>query len=81
MFDAEELAAVESHAEEGGVRLIAVAVSVMTRLAHELVGEPLRAVFPVHSAMSRAGTTRWDGSSPTPSSNPQTPAMKPATPL
>ncbi|WP_146340638.1 peptide synthetase [Nesterenkonia sp. NBAIMH1] len=49
VFDAEELAAVESHAEEGGVRLIAVAVSVMTRLAHELVGEPLRAVFPVHS--------------------------------
>ncbi|WP_170228447.1 peptide synthetase [Nesterenkonia populi] len=49
VFDAEELADVEAHAKEKGVRLIAVAVSVMTKLAHELVGEPLRAVFPVHS--------------------------------
>ncbi|MVT25379.1 peptide synthetase [Nesterenkonia alkaliphila] len=49
VFDAEELAAVEAHAKEHSVRLIAVAVSVMTRLAGELSGEPFRAVFPVHS--------------------------------
>ncbi|WP_150461626.1 condensation domain-containing protein [Nesterenkonia ebinurensis] len=49
VFDAEELTAVEAHAKEHGVRLIAVAVSVMTRLAAELSGEPFRAVFPVHS--------------------------------
>ncbi|TLP79925.1 condensation domain-containing protein [Nesterenkonia sphaerica] len=55
VFDAEELAQVEAHAAEHRVRLIAVAVSVMTRLAAELSGEPLRAVFPVHS---RHGT-RW----------------------
>lgn len=49
VFDAEELAHVETHAAEQQVRLIAVAVSVMTRLAAELSGEPFRAVFPVHS--------------------------------
>lgn len=49
VFDTEELAQVEAHAAEHKVRLIAVAVSVMTRLASELSGEPFRAVFPVHS--------------------------------
>ncbi|TLP95070.1 peptide synthetase [Nesterenkonia salmonea] len=49
VFDADELAQVEAHAAEHKVRLIAVAVSVMTRLAAELSGGPLRAVFPVHS--------------------------------
>lgn len=49
VFDSEELAQVEAHAAEHKVRLIAVAVSVMTRLAAELSGEPFRAVFPVHS--------------------------------
>ena len=49
VFDSEELAHVETHAAEQQVRLIAVAVSVMTRLAAELSGEPFRAVFPVHS--------------------------------
>ncbi len=49
VFDAEELAFLEAHAAEHGVRLIAVAVSVMTRLARELAGQPLRTVFPVHS--------------------------------
>jgi mycolipenoyl-CoA---2-(long-chain-fatty acyl)-trehalose mycolipenoyltransferase / long-chain-acyl-CoA---trehalose acyltransferase len=55
VFDPEELAQAEAHAAEHKVRLIAVAVSVMTRLAAELSDEPLRAVFPVHS---RHGT-RW----------------------
>lgn len=49
VFDAEELAFLEAHAAAHGVRLIAVAVSVMTRLARELAGQPLRTVFPVHS--------------------------------
>lgn len=55
VFDSEELAQVEAHAAEHQVRLIAVAVSVMTRLAGELSGEPFRAVFPVHSRHDR----RW----------------------
>lgn len=49
VFDAEELAFLEGHAAEHGVRLIAVAVSVMTRLARQLADQPLRTVFPVHS--------------------------------
>ncbi|WP_022872738.1 peptide synthetase [Nesterenkonia alba] len=49
VFDAEELAHVEAYAAEHQVRLIALAVSVMTRLAAELSDQPLRAVFPVHS--------------------------------
>lgn len=49
VYDAEELAQVESYAAGQGVRLIAVAVSVMTRLARELSDQPLRTVFPVHS--------------------------------
>lgn len=55
VFDPEELAQVEAHAAEHQVRLIAVAVAVMTRLAAELAGEPFRAVFPVHSRHDR----RW----------------------
>lgn len=39
----------EAHASEQGVRLIAVAVSVMTQLFGELGDRPLRTVFPVHS--------------------------------
>lgn len=49
VVDAEELAFLESHAGQQGVRLIGVAVSVMTRLARELADQPLRTVFPVHS--------------------------------
>ncbi|NLS10472.1 peptide synthetase [Nesterenkonia sp. MY13] len=49
VFDTEELTHVEEHAADHGVRLIAVAVSVMTRLAAELADKPFRAVFPVHS--------------------------------
>lgn len=49
VFDAEELAYLEAYAASHGVRLIAVAISVMTRLARELSGCPFRAVFPVHS--------------------------------
>lgn len=58
VFDAEELETVEAFAAQRGVRLIAVAVAVMTRLADELVGQPLRAVFPVHSR----DDPRWFGS-------------------
>lgn len=58
VFDAEELARVEAYAERQGARLIAVAVSVMTRLARELADQPLRTVFPVHSRED----PRWYGS-------------------
>ncbi|GAA1175905.1 peptide synthetase [Nesterenkonia xinjiangensis] len=49
VLDPAELAAVEAHATAHGVRLISVAVSVMTALFAELGGQPLRTVFPVHS--------------------------------
>ncbi|GAA1113858.1 peptide synthetase [Nesterenkonia jeotgali] len=49
VLDSAELDVLEAHAKEQGVRLIAVAVSVMTRLFRELGDQPLRTVFPVHS--------------------------------
>lgn len=49
VLDSAELDKLEAHAREEGVRLIAVAVSVMTRLFRELGDQPLRTVFPVHS--------------------------------
>ena len=49
VLDSAELDRLEAHAKQAGVRLIAVAVSVMTRLFKELGGQPLRTVFPVHS--------------------------------
>ncbi|MGJ9374080.1 peptide synthetase [Nesterenkonia sp. CF4.4] len=49
VLDSAELDKLEAHAKEEGVRLIAVAVSVMTRLFRELGDQPLRTVFPVHS--------------------------------
>ncbi|MBM6405903.1 peptide synthetase [Phycicoccus sp. CSK15P-2] len=36
-------------AREGGTRMIALAVSVLTAVTREVAGRPLRAVFPVHS--------------------------------
>lgn len=49
VLDTAELDRLEDHAKAAGVRLIAVAVSVMTRLFRELGDQPLRTVFPVHS--------------------------------
>jgi len=49
VLDSAELDRLEAHAKQAGVRLIAVAVSVMTRLFKELGNQPLRTVFPVHS--------------------------------
>ncbi|MCH8560873.1 peptide synthetase [Nesterenkonia sp. DZ6] len=49
VLDSAELNKLEAHAREEGVRLIAVAVSVMTRIFRELGDQPLRTVFPVHS--------------------------------
>ncbi|GAA1140786.1 peptide synthetase [Nesterenkonia lutea] len=49
VLDTTELERLEVHAKAAGVRLIAVAVSVMTRLFRELGDQPLRTVFPVHS--------------------------------
>ena len=36
-------------ADRAGVRMIALAVSVLTRVTRQVAGRPLRAVFPVHS--------------------------------
>lgn len=49
IFDTAELASVEEYCSRNEVRLVAVAVSVMTRLAGEFANRPLRTVFPVHS--------------------------------
>jgi hypothetical protein len=38
-----------ARAHDEGARMISLAVSVLTRVTHELAGRPLRAVFPVHS--------------------------------
>lgn len=58
VVDQRELQLLESYAQAAGVRLIAVAVSVMTRLADQLAGQPLRTVFPVHSRYD----PRWNDS-------------------
>lgn len=49
ILDVDELARLEAAARSRGVGMIAMTVSVLTRLSLEQVGEPLRAVFPVHS--------------------------------
>lgn len=49
VVDAQELAQLEDYAASHQVRLLAVAVSVLTRLALQDSGQPLRTVFPVHS--------------------------------
>ena len=49
----------EEAARAAGVRMIALAVSEMTRVVAERGGGPLRAVLPVHS---RGGDGRWDDS-------------------
>lgn len=55
VLDPDQLARLEAHAVTHGVRLISVAVSVMTALFAELGDQPLRTVFPVHSRDER----RW----------------------
>lgn len=55
VVDAEELSRLEAHAADHGVRLISLAVSVLTRLSLEHAGQALRTVFPVHSREER----RW----------------------
>lgn len=49
ILDTEELAAYAERADELGVRLLPLTVSVMTRVTLALTGGPLRAVMPVHS--------------------------------
>lgn len=49
VLDADEAARFADYSHALGVRSIATAVSVMTRVTLDLAGAPLRAVFPVHS--------------------------------
>lgn len=49
LLDADGIAALSSHAHARGVRLLPLAVSVMTEVTAEQAGVPLRAVLPVHS--------------------------------
>ena len=49
LLDAGQAAALAEQAHAGGVRTIAVAMSVLARVTADLAGVPLRAVFPVHS--------------------------------
>lgn len=58
VLNAEELSRYEQAARDQGVRMIALAVSAMTRVTLDLAGAPLRAVLPVHSRHD----TRWHGS-------------------
>jgi hypothetical protein len=55
VLDATEVERFAGAAHEQGVRMIALATSVLTRVTRELAGRPLRAVFPVHSRHER----RW----------------------
>lgn len=58
VLDAEEVRRFQSHAHDHGVRMIALATSVMTRVVAQQAGVPLRAVFPVHSRYEE----RWHDS-------------------
>lgn len=49
VLDVDETAAIGSRARELGVSTLALVVAAMTEVTRELAGEPLRAVFPVHS--------------------------------
>ncbi|MFT4201147.1 GNAT family N-acetyltransferase [Gordonia sp. (in: high G+C Gram-positive bacteria)] len=49
VFDVDDSAAFSAQAREDGVSTLALAVSAMTAVTHELADAPLRAVFPVHS--------------------------------
>ena len=49
VFDADQLSRFEALAAKSGVRMISLAVSVMTSVTRARSGQPLRAVFPVHS--------------------------------
>lgn len=49
VLDAAETECLAQIARERGVRLIGMGLSVLTEVTHRLAGEPLRAVFPVHS--------------------------------
>lgn len=49
VLDADGTARLAAVAEAAGVRMVALATSVLTRVTRELSGAPLRAVFPVHS--------------------------------
>ncbi|MCL3819589.1 GNAT family N-acetyltransferase [Aeromicrobium wangtongii] len=49
VLDVDDSAAFTAQAGADGVSTLTLAVSAMTGVTHELAGEPLRAVFPVHS--------------------------------
>lgn len=49
VLDADGTARLAAVAEAQGVRMVALATSVLTRVTRDLAGAPLRAVFPVHS--------------------------------
>ena len=49
VLDVDDSAAFSAQARDGGVSTLALVVSAMTAVTHELAGTPLRAVFPVHS--------------------------------
>ncbi|KAB1654052.1 GNAT family N-acetyltransferase [Pseudoclavibacter chungangensis] len=49
VLDVDDAAAFSAQAREDGVSTLTLAVSAMTAVTLELAGEPLRAVFPVHS--------------------------------
>ncbi|MFT4306247.1 MAG: peptide synthetase [Microbacterium sp.] len=49
VLDADGVRRLGAHADAAGVRVTALALSVLTRVTRELAGAPLRAVFPVHS--------------------------------
>lgn len=58
VLDADEVHALEARARTLGVRMVALATSVMTRALADLGGGPLRAVLPVHSRYD----THWHDS-------------------
>lgn len=49
VFGTDEVAAFAAHARDAGVSTLSATVAAMTRVTLDLAGEPLRAVFPVHS--------------------------------
>ncbi len=49
VLDSRQVARLVARGDEHGVRLLPMVVSAMTQVTAELAGEPLRAVFPVHS--------------------------------
>lgn len=49
VFDVDDAAAFAAQARDDGVSTLAATVATMTAVTAELAGEPLRAVFPVHS--------------------------------